>query len=206
MASFTISDGFLVDHNETLAAPLRTDLDYLGARLTRHGLDLEALVDRAATFTVAVPSWGVGTGGTRFARFPGPGEPRNVFEKVEDCGTIHQLIRITGDISLHIPVGRTGRRGRAGGGGPRARPPVRRGQLQHLPGPARPAALLQVRQPHPRGCGRTRPGRGAQPPLHRGGPAAGRARSLRCGSRTGPTFRVSTIFVAPWSVTWRACG
>ena len=103
MASFTISDGFLVDHNETLAAPLRTDLDYLGARLTRHGLDLEALVDRAATFTVAVPSWGVGTGGTRFARFPGPGEPRNVFEKVEDCGTIHQLIRITGDISLHIP-------------------------------------------------------------------------------------------------------
>ena len=43
-----------------------------------------------ANFRVAIPSWGVGTGGTRFGRFPGPGEPRNVFEKLEDCGVIHR--------------------------------------------------------------------------------------------------------------------
>jgi L-rhamnose isomerase/sugar isomerase len=54
-------------------------------------------------FRVSVPSWGVGTGGTRFARFPGPGEPRNVFEKMEDCEVICKLVRSTPGISLHIP-------------------------------------------------------------------------------------------------------
>ena len=52
---------------------------------------------------MAVPSWGVGTGGTRFARFPGVGEPRNIFEKLEDCGTIFKLVRSTPAVSLHIP-------------------------------------------------------------------------------------------------------
>jgi L-rhamnose isomerase / sugar isomerase len=46
-------------------------------------------------FAVAIPSWGVGTGGTRFARFPGPGEPTNVFEKLEDCAVIHALCGAT---------------------------------------------------------------------------------------------------------------
>jgi len=42
-------------------------------------------------------------GGTRFARFPGAGEPRNIFEKLEDCGTILKLVRSTPAVSLHIP-------------------------------------------------------------------------------------------------------
>ena len=42
-------------------------------------------------FAVAMPTWGVGTGGTRFARFPGPGEPRNVFDKLDDCAVINRL-------------------------------------------------------------------------------------------------------------------
>ncbi len=50
-----------------------------------------------------MPSWGVGTGGTRFARFPGPGEPRDIYEKLEDCSTINQLVRSTSAVSLHIP-------------------------------------------------------------------------------------------------------
>jgi L-rhamnose isomerase/sugar isomerase len=50
-----------------------------------------------------VPSWGVGTGGTRFARFPGPGEPRDIFDKLEDCAVINQLTRATPSVSLHIP-------------------------------------------------------------------------------------------------------
>ena len=57
----------------------------------------------AAAFKVAVPSWGVGTGGTRFARFPGPGEPRDIYEKLEDCATINKLVRSTPAVSLHIP-------------------------------------------------------------------------------------------------------
>ncbi|MDA8207313.1 MAG: rhamnose isomerase, partial [Thermaerobacter sp.] len=54
-------------------------------------------------FGVAIPSWGVGTGGTRFARFPGPGEPRNVFEKLEDCAVIQSLTSTTPTVSLHFP-------------------------------------------------------------------------------------------------------
>ena len=52
---------------------------------------------------MAVPSWGVGTGGTRFARFPAPGEPRNIYEKLEDCEAVFKLVRSTPGISLHIP-------------------------------------------------------------------------------------------------------
>ena len=50
-----------------------------------------------AKFAVAVPSWGVGTGGTRFARFPGPGEPRDIFDKLDDCAVINQLTQATPD-------------------------------------------------------------------------------------------------------------
>jgi L-rhamnose isomerase/sugar isomerase len=52
---------------------------------------------------VAIPSWGVGTGGTRFARFPGAGEPRDIFDKIEDCAAISQLTQATPTVSLHIP-------------------------------------------------------------------------------------------------------
>ena len=59
--------------------------------------------DKVAAFAVAIPSWGVGTGGTRFARFPGAGEPRDIFDKLEDCAVIQQLTRATPTVSLHIP-------------------------------------------------------------------------------------------------------
>ena len=82
---------------------LQDDYDHLGLQLSRRNIDIEALTERAIAFRVAVPSWGVGTGGTRFARFPGPGEPRNVFEKLEDCEVVFKLVRSTPGISLHIP-------------------------------------------------------------------------------------------------------
>jgi L-rhamnose isomerase / sugar isomerase len=61
------------------------------------------MTERAMAYSVAVPTWGVGTGGTRFARFPGPGEPRHIHDKLEDCGVIHQLMRCTDNVSPHIP-------------------------------------------------------------------------------------------------------
>jgi L-rhamnose isomerase/sugar isomerase len=82
---------------------LRRDYDHLGERLARRGVDIEAIREKAAAFAVAVPSWGVGTGGTRFARFPGPGEPRDIFDKLEDCAVIHRLTGATPTVSLHIP-------------------------------------------------------------------------------------------------------
>src|SRR5438876_120588 len=54
-------------------------------------------------FQIAIPSWALGTGGTRFGRFPGGGEPRNLEEKIEDIGLLHALNKSSGAISLHIP-------------------------------------------------------------------------------------------------------
>jgi L-rhamnose isomerase / sugar isomerase len=103
MMSTVIDSGLVAEHNAKLEAGLQADYDALGGMLARRGQDIEALTAAAQTFTVAVPSWGVGTGGTRFARFPGRGEPRNVFEKLDDCGVINQLTRATPGVSLHFP-------------------------------------------------------------------------------------------------------
>ncbi|WEJ57636.1 L-rhamnose catabolism isomerase [Devosia sp. FJ2-5-3] len=89
--------------NATREADLRRDYETLGERLDRRGIAIDAIKAKVAKFSVAVPSWGVGTGGTRFARFPGPGEPRDIFDKIEDCAVIAQLTQATRTISLHIP-------------------------------------------------------------------------------------------------------
>jgi len=54
-------------------------------------------------FQVAIPIWALGTGGTRFGRFSGGGEPGSLEEKIEDVGLLHALNRSSGAISLHIP-------------------------------------------------------------------------------------------------------
>lgn len=89
--------------NASRQSDLTQDYEALGARLARRGVDVEALTTRAMGFGVAVPSWGTGTGGTRFARFPGEGEPRGIMDKLDDCGVIHQLTAATPRVSLHIP-------------------------------------------------------------------------------------------------------
>ena len=98
-----IDAGLVADQNTKQNAQLQADYEGLGGMLARRGLDIDKLTALAQTFAVAVPSWGAGTGGTRFARFPGRGEPRNVFEKLEDCGVIHQLTRATPSVSPHFP-------------------------------------------------------------------------------------------------------
>ncbi len=89
--------------NERLLPELRRDFAHLGEQLARRGVDADALVARVARLSVAIPSWGVGSGGTRFARFPLPGEPRSIFEKLEDCAVIQQLGRATPTVSPHFP-------------------------------------------------------------------------------------------------------
>src|ERR1700678_2147752 len=94
---------FISQCNAPLRAELEADYDALTLQLQRRGLKIEPIMHAVAAFQVAVPSWGVGTGGTRFARFPGPGEPRNVFDKLEDCAVIHALSGATPTVSLHLP-------------------------------------------------------------------------------------------------------
>lgn len=102
-APFSISADFIAEHNARLEGAIGEDYDALERALARHGIDADALVQKVMAFGVAIPTWGVGTGGTRFARFPGPGEPRNVVEKIDDCAVIQQLARATPTISPHFP-------------------------------------------------------------------------------------------------------
>src|SRR5713226_7853676 len=100
---FEIDDGFIAEQNSKARTWLEEDYEHLARVLRRRNVDIEELVDRSLSFRVAVPSWGVGTGGTRFARFAGPGEPRDVFEKLGDCAVIHGLTGATPTVSLHLP-------------------------------------------------------------------------------------------------------
>jgi len=89
--------------NDAARSMLDEDFDALGARLARRGIDIEAICSRVSALELALPSWGVGVGGTRFARFPIPGEPTSLDEKLEDCAVVQQLGRQTPRVSLHFP-------------------------------------------------------------------------------------------------------
>ena len=98
-----IDESRISEANAAHIEALTSDYEALGAHLARRGIGIEGVLEKAMAFSVAVPSWGAGTGGTRFARFPGKSEPRNIFEKLEDCAVINQLVRITGEVSPHFP-------------------------------------------------------------------------------------------------------
>ncbi|MBX7171027.1 MAG: L-rhamnose catabolism isomerase [Pyrinomonadaceae bacterium] len=101
--NFEIEPDFIAEQNAKKADELAEDFEYLAKKLKRRNLDIQNFVEKAKSLQVAVPSWGVGTGGTRFARFPNVGEPRNIYEKLEDCAAINSLVRSTSAVSLHIP-------------------------------------------------------------------------------------------------------
>jgi len=103
MTDLPISADLLAQKNKAEEAALANDYSHLGEQLDRRGIDIDAVTRKLASFAVAIPSWGVGTGGTRFARFAGPGEPRGIFEKLDDCAVIQQLTRATPNVSLHNP-------------------------------------------------------------------------------------------------------
>jgi L-rhamnose isomerase/sugar isomerase len=103
MTETIIAPDVVAKHNAAREADLKRDYDHLGEQLGRRGVAIDDILAKVERYTVAVPSWGVGTGGTRFARFPGVGEPRDIFDKIEDCAVIQQLTRATPNVSLHIP-------------------------------------------------------------------------------------------------------
>ena len=100
---FRIDRALVAQENQKSIAHVEADYDALARQLQRQNIDIDQIAWQVEPFAVAIPSWGVGTGGTRFGRFPGIGEPRNVFEKLLDCATIHQLCGATPNVSLHIP-------------------------------------------------------------------------------------------------------
>jgi L-rhamnose isomerase / sugar isomerase len=89
----------IAEHNQFLLADHKRRFEFVAADIKNPEAVLQKLVD----FQVAIPSWALGTGGTRFGRFSGQGEPRSLEEKIEDVGLLHALNQSSGAISLHIP-------------------------------------------------------------------------------------------------------
>jgi L-rhamnose isomerase / sugar isomerase len=91
------------DSNDKSLALHCEDFDFIASRLNSRDRDVDTIVSQLIEFQVALPSWALGAGGTRFGRFSFFGEPSNLEEKLEDVGLIHALTASTGAISLHIP-------------------------------------------------------------------------------------------------------
>ena len=89
----------LSQHNDAALKDHQRKFDFIASEIN----NTEDILQKLIEFQVAIPSWALGTGGTRFGRFPGGGEPRNLDEKIEDIGLLHALNNSSGAISLHIP-------------------------------------------------------------------------------------------------------
>ena len=93
----------IASFNESYLATHKQNLNFLGENLSKKNLDLNTVINKLSDFQIAIPSWALGTGGTRFGRFPQGGEPNTLEEKIKDVGLLHALNQSSGAISLHIP-------------------------------------------------------------------------------------------------------
>tara|TARA_R110002049_G_scaffold309289_2_gene520276 strand:- start:74317 stop:75597 length:1281 start_codon:yes stop_codon:yes gene_type:complete len=91
----TVNKSILDDHNDSFY--------FLSNKLSKKGHDVNAIISDLTKFQVAIPSWALGAGGTRFGRFSFYGEPSNLEQKIEDVGVIQVLTQTSGAVSLHIP-------------------------------------------------------------------------------------------------------
>ncbi|TMI64550.1 MAG: sugar isomerase [Bacteroidetes bacterium] len=94
-----IDKKFVEKHNDKNLSKHKQRFAFINSEVE----NVEAIIKKLIDFQVAIPSWALGTGGTRFGRFPGPGEPGNLEQKMEDVGLLHSLNQSSGAISLHIP-------------------------------------------------------------------------------------------------------
>jgi L-rhamnose isomerase / sugar isomerase len=87
------------EHNQNLSKEHKCRFDFMSSEINH----ADAVIQKLMAFQIAIPSWALGSGGTRFGRFSIGGEPRNLEEKIEDIGLIHALNKNSGAVSLHIP-------------------------------------------------------------------------------------------------------
>jgi L-rhamnose isomerase/sugar isomerase len=87
------------EFNENLVNEHQQRFEYTASSIK----GVESILQKLMDFQITIPSWALGTGGTRFGRFSVGGEPRSLEEKIEDVGLLHALNRSSGAISLHIP-------------------------------------------------------------------------------------------------------
>jgi L-rhamnose isomerase / sugar isomerase len=87
------------ESNDQFAKDHKRKFEFVAASIN----NVESILQKLIDFQIAIPSWALGSGGTRFGRFSIGGEPRNLEEKIEDVGLLHKLNQSSGAISLHIP-------------------------------------------------------------------------------------------------------
>lgn len=87
------------EHNSVLLENHKRKFNTLAGDIRQ----VDEILHKLQAFQIAIPSWALGTGGTRFGRFSGKGEPGTLEQKIEDVGLLHALNRSSGAISLHIP-------------------------------------------------------------------------------------------------------
>lgn len=94
-----LSKQIIQEDNQRILSAHKRKFDFVAQEVN----DLKQVIQQLVDFQIAIPSWALGTGGTRFGRFSGAGEPTNLEQKIEDVGLLHALNQASGAISLHIP-------------------------------------------------------------------------------------------------------
>ncbi|GJM34575.1 MAG: L-rhamnose catabolism isomerase [Saprospiraceae bacterium] len=98
-----INKTHLQDFNKQRLTDHKEQFGFLSIQLDKAQINTNDIIQQLQTFQVAIPSWALGAGGTRFGRFSFGGEPANLEDKIDDVGIIHALTQSAGAISLHIP-------------------------------------------------------------------------------------------------------
>jgi L-rhamnose isomerase/sugar isomerase len=93
----------IIDYNNKQLGNHNENFDFLANKLAKSGHNVSDIVSKLSEFQVAIPSWALGAGGTRFGRFSFYGEPSNLEQKIDDIGVLHSLTQTAGAVSLHIP-------------------------------------------------------------------------------------------------------
>ena len=78
---------YIAEYNQAQVEGHQRKLSYW----TNEVAKAEPIIQKLIEFQIAIPSWALGTGGTRFGRFPGGGEPRSLEEKIADVGLLQTI-------------------------------------------------------------------------------------------------------------------
>ncbi|MBW2962547.1 TIM barrel protein [Mesonia aestuariivivens] len=93
----------LSEFNKKQNDSFENEIDFLENKFAKKGISIAKIIQKLADFQVAIPSWALGAGGTRFGRFSYGGEPSSLEQKLDDIGILHALTKTAGAVSLHIP-------------------------------------------------------------------------------------------------------
>nr|WP_298999916.1 TIM barrel protein [uncultured Allomuricauda sp.] len=93
----------IIEQNQKWLETHEAAYSFLAEQLEKNGTNVERILKKLKDLQVAIPSWALGAGGTRFGRFSYQGEPATLKDKISDVGLLHALTQTAGAISLHIP-------------------------------------------------------------------------------------------------------